>query len=188
MSSYINDYHEDGKLQVIWSLLDAHLELALSFLHSWSWWCLEGTHYGSLHLCLHDILAIGSIPTRPIFESLHEYFGHPLIFFIFFFFFMVMSWRYTWDTTPSYSSRHTCHRLNSLMTILRITLWTTHWSILDLLHFLLIATLKPTYGSIIAYGQTLQVNLNANISLYGLSLITKTTHGSSMLFQSLPFW
>ena len=28
---------------------------------------------------------------------------------------------------------------------------------LDLLHFLLLATLKPTYGSSIAYGQVLQI-------------------------------
>ena len=28
---------------------------------------------------------------------------------------------------------------------------------LDLLHFLLLATLKPTYGSSIAYGQILQI-------------------------------
>ena len=131
-----------------------------SFLHSWSWWCLEGTHYGSLHLSLQDILVIGSNPTRPIFGSLHEHLGHPLISFTFYFFIILMSWRYAWHTTPSYSSRHTCHRINSLMTILRITPW-IYWPSLDLIHF---ATLKPTNGSSIAYGQILQVNLNANIS------------------------
>ena len=36
--------------------------------------------------------------------------------------------------------------------------------ILDLLHFLLVATLKPTNGSSLAYGQVLQVNLSASIS------------------------
>jgi hypothetical protein len=39
---------------------------------------------------------------------------------------------YTWSTTPSYSSRHTSHRLNSLMTIIRITPLVTPCSSLDL--------------------------------------------------------
>ena len=48
-----------------------------------------------------------------------------------------------------------CYRLNYLKTKLQITLWLVHWSILDLLHFLLISTLTPTYGSSIVYGKIL---------------------------------
>ena len=50
------------------------------------------------------------------------------------FFIMLMPWRYTRDITSSYYSRHTCHRFNSHMTNLWITLWTP-WSPLDPLHF-----------------------------------------------------
>ena len=73
------------------------------------------------------------------------------------FFIMLMSWRYALELTPSLSSRHTCHRLKSYMTNLWITPWLTPWSSLNLLHFLLLSTLKPTYGSSIGYGQILQV-------------------------------
>jgi hypothetical protein len=47
---------------------------------------------------------------------------------------MMMSWRYTWDLTQSYSSRHTRYRLNPLMTNLRITPWITPWSSHNILH------------------------------------------------------
>ena len=84
-----------------------------------------------------------------------------ILHFISSYFIMLMSWRDTWYVTSSYSSRHTCYRLNHLMTNLWMTLWITHWSSLDLL----ISTLTPTYGSSIDYGQNLRVKLNANISL-----------------------
>ena len=62
----------------------------------------------------------------------------------------------TQEITPSYSSRYTCNRLNPLMTNLWITPWTS-WSTLDILHFLLLSTLMPPYGSNIAYGQILNI-------------------------------
>jgi hypothetical protein len=48
---------------------------------------------------------------------------------------MVMSWRFTWGHTQSYSSRHTWYRLNSLMPNLHITPWITPWSPHNLLYF-----------------------------------------------------
>ena len=129
----------------IWSLLDAHFELALHFF-IWQ-------NMFTIIRCFHYY--------KPYSEFLVSW--SSFNFFTFLFFIMLMSWRYTWHTTSSYSSKHTCHRLNSLMTILRITPW-TYWPSLDLLHFLLIATLKPTNGSSLAYGQVLQVNLSASIS------------------------
>jgi hypothetical protein len=47
-----------------------------------------------------------------------------------FFSIMMMSWRYTWELTQSYSSRHTQYRLKSLMTNIRITPWITPWSLI----------------------------------------------------------
>jgi hypothetical protein len=47
---------------------------------------------------------------------------------------MVMSWRFTWGHTKSYSSRHTWYKLNSLMTNLHITPWITPWSSHNLLY------------------------------------------------------
>jgi hypothetical protein len=47
---------------------------------------------------------------------------------LFIFSIMMMSWRCTWELTPSYSSRHTLYRLNSLMTNLWITHSITPWS------------------------------------------------------------
>ena len=40
-----------------------------------------------------------------------------------------------------------------------------------------------TWTSIITYGKALQIYLSESISPYGLSLITKTTHGGTMHFQ-----
>ena len=70
--------------------------------------------------------------------------------------------------TPSYSSRHPCNRLNSLMTNLWITPWTSWSSLIFFIFFLfqpkphtrayallLISTLTPTYGSSTVYGQIL---------------------------------
>jgi hypothetical protein len=65
---------------------------------------------------------------------------------------MMISWEWTWELTPYYSSRHTLYRLNSLMIILRITPWITPWSWNNLLYFHRLTTLKPTYGSSIVYG------------------------------------
>jgi hypothetical protein len=41
-------------------------------------------------------------------------------------------------------------------------------------------------NSNLSYGQDLQVYLNANISPYGLSLITKTTHGATHALSISP--
>jgi hypothetical protein len=70
---------------------------------------------------------------------------------------MMMSWRFTWEITQSYSSRHTWYRLNTLMTNLWITPWIIPWSSHNLLYFHLLTNLKPTYGSSIVYGQVLQI-------------------------------
>ena len=90
------------------------------------------------------------IPSRCLILNLH---------FISSFFIMLVSWRYTRDIAPSYFSRYTCNRLNSLMTNLWITPWTS-WSSLDILHFLLLlhSTLTPPYGSSIVYGHNLKYN------------------------------
>ena len=91
----------------IWSLLDAHLELALHFFIR-----------QNISTIIRRVLTpLGSISS---------------------FFIMLMSWRCTLELTPSLSSRHTCHRINSLMTILHITPWIALWSTLDLLHFILL--------------------------------------------------
>jgi hypothetical protein len=45
----------------------------------------------------------------------------------------MVSWRYTWDHTQSYSSRHTQYRIKSLITKLHITPWITPWSSHNLL-------------------------------------------------------
>jgi hypothetical protein len=70
---------------------------------------------------------------------------------------MMVSWRYIWDHTQSYSSRHTQYSLNSLMTNLHITPWITPWSSHNILYFYLHTILKPTNGSSIVYGQVLQI-------------------------------
>jgi hypothetical protein len=72
-------------------------------------------------------------------------------------FIMKMSWEYTWEFTPSYSSRHTLYRLNSLMTKLRITHWITPWSSHNLLYIQHLTTLNPTNDSSVVYGQLLQI-------------------------------
>ena len=43
-------------------------------------------------------------------------------------------------------------------------------------------------NSNISYGQDLQGYRNANISPQVFSLLTKTTYGGTMHFQSPPFW
>jgi hypothetical protein len=98
---------------------------------------------------------------------------------------MMVSWRNIWELTQSYSSRHARYRLNSLKTNLPITPWISPWSSHSLLHYLLLTTLNPTYGSIIVYGQVLQTSLNATISPKGLSLITKTTHGAPYVLSGM---
>jgi hypothetical protein len=60
---------------------------------------------------------------------------------------IIMSWRYTRLLTQLYYSKHNCNKIKSHMTILQIIPWITHWSSLDLLHFILLTTLKQTYGS-----------------------------------------
>ena len=61
------------------------------------------------------------IPLRWLILTLH---------FISSFFIMLVSWRYPWDITPSYYSRHPFHRMNSLMTNLCI-IWqaSSIWSL-----------------------------------------------------------
>ena len=63
------------------------------------------------------------IPLRWLILNLH---------FISSFFIMLVSWRYPWDITQSYYSRHTFHRINSLMTNIWIT-WqaSSIWSLRD---------------------------------------------------------
>jgi hypothetical protein len=70
---------------------------------------------------------------------------------------MMVSWRYTWELTQSYFSRHTWYMLNFLKTNLWITPWITPWSSHNLLHCLLLTTLNPTCGSSIVYGQVLHI-------------------------------
>jgi hypothetical protein len=43
------------------------------------------------------------------------------------------------------------------MTILWIIPCVTNWSSLNLLHYIFLRTLKPTYGSSIVYGKVLQI-------------------------------
>jgi hypothetical protein len=104
---------------------------------------------------IHDHNIYGKLQTYDIFEipilNLHfdlinSYFS-----------IMMVSWRYTWELTQSYSSRHTRYRLNSLMTNLQITPWITPWSLHNLLHCLLFTTLNLIYGSSIVYGQVLHI-------------------------------
>jgi hypothetical protein len=52
---------------------------------------------------------------------------------------------------------------------------------LDILHFLLLAILKPTYGLSIAYGIKPIKETQCNVSPYKLSSITKTTWGLHVL-------
>ena len=140
--------------------------LSWLLLHALAWW----------RLASYSPIQHGETFTLTLSSSIHDHRGSKastmrssryctslactsfLIFFI-----MLMPWRCTRDITPSYSSIHTCHRFNSHMTNLWITLWTP-WSPLDPLHVLLLQTLKPTYGSTIAYGQFLQVQLDTSIS------------------------
>ena len=88
------------------------------------------------------------------------------------FFIMMMSWRNAFRA-HSILCLQDILAIGSIITwpyslnhqdILEIILWITYWSSLYHLHFLLISTLTPTYGSSVDYGQILQVNLNANIS------------------------
>ena len=67
-----------------WSLLDAHLELALHLT--------EHVHYYKTFTIISHVL---------------NYLGFTS------FLIMMMSWRYTLWLTPSFSSRHTCHGLKS---------------------------------------------------------------------------
>jgi hypothetical protein len=60
---------------------------------------------------------------------------------------MMVSWKYPWELTQSYSSIHTWYRLNSLMINLWITPWIKPWSSHNLLHCLRHTTLKPINDS-----------------------------------------
>ena len=55
--------------------------------------------------------------------------------------------------------------ISSIITwpIFELLLWLAHWSSLDLLLFLLISTLTPTYGPSIDYGLNLQIYLNETL-------------------------
>jgi hypothetical protein len=61
----------------------------------------------------------------------------------------------------------------------------TPWSPLDLLHFLILSTLKPTYGSRITYEQILQVNLKAKIVHRDCHKLPKLHMGAPCNFKRL---
>ena len=71
----------------------------------------------------------------------------------------------THDVSPNLLFLQDILDISSIITwpIFELLLWLAHWSSLDLLLFLLISTLTPTYGPSIDYGLNLQIYLNETL-------------------------